>query len=206
MAFPNEIQVGRYNAILHKLLDMKEGAPAPSLAPDVFATLVLEADRPEWKFLAGERLACGSRAVAAGGAGTYANIVLWNRTGSGVLVVVDALLNRNSAARDMSISVTSTDPASVGGYSSTSFRGLRDTRFGVTANAQPAALIYSVATASPLGANVLMNFYLNAGNRFDLPIVLAPGTGLSIADKTANEAMTTGIIWRERIESLSETR
>ena len=56
MARFNEIQVGRFNAVLHKLLDMKEGAPAPQLSGDVIPTLVLENDRPEWIFLGAERL------------------------------------------------------------------------------------------------------------------------------------------------------
>jgi len=55
----NEIQVGRFNGILHKLLAMKEGAPAPTLAPEILAAIVLEADRPEYAFLGGTQLGIG---------------------------------------------------------------------------------------------------------------------------------------------------
>ncbi len=54
MALVNEIQVGRLNAILHKLLSMKEGAPSPVIAPELVGAIVLETEREEWKFLGGE--------------------------------------------------------------------------------------------------------------------------------------------------------
>lgn len=205
MAFPNEIQIGRLNSILHKLLDMKEGAPSPSLAPDVFAMIGLEMDRPEWKFLAGERLCSGSKQVAAGGAGTYGNIVLRNPPNSNTLLVVESLQNCESAARALIIAVSSTDIT--GTYSSANaYRGLRDTRFGVTANAKPSGQLWSLATAAGTSTNILRQWRPVQHELLPFPMILAPGDNLSVFDSVANQSDWVAFMWRERVMSTSERR
>ena len=204
MAIPNEIQTGRFNSILHKLLDMKEGAPAPTLAPDIFAMMALEVDRPEWKFLAGERLSSGSRSIAAGGAGTYGNLVLWNPSGSGVIAILSQVHNLTNAERVFSVAATATDVS--GTYTAVSYRGLRDSRWGVLANAKPTCLLYSLATASPTSTNVLTQIRLSAARTFESDWVIAPGTGLSFIDLVANESFNLSLTWRERGYLPSESR
>lgn len=204
MAIPNEIQIGRYNAILHKLLGISEGAPAPSLAPDIFASIILESDRPEFHFLAGQRLAIGARSEAAGGAGTYSGVALINPSGSNLVVVLTRVWNSVGTSRRVNIRLGS----DYSGFTTAgSLRALVDTRFGVAATTKPAGLIGGQASASPAGPNVGGQYtFNNVGMQFDVPIVLAPGTFVHFSDATANEAMYLNFAWRERVMEPSESR
>lgn len=206
MPLPNEIQTGRLNAILHKLLGITEGAPAPSLAPDLFSMLCLENDRPEWKFLAGERLCCGSGTVAAGGAGLYSTFVLWNPPGSGVLGVLERIGNWDANAQAMILRANYTDPSGAGYGTAGHYRGLRDLRHGATATSKPTLLIYSVATVSPLGLNVLQSFYLGTAGLFEIDVVIPPGYGLTVHSQNANQQLRVNFLWRERVLEPSERR
>lgn len=206
MALPNEIQSGRLNSILHKLLGITEGAPAPSLAPDMFSMICLENDRPEWKFLAGEKLCCSSYLLGAGGAGTFGTHVLWNPTDSGIIAVTKHIHAPDGNARYYSARVTSVDPSAL--YSSAAaYRGIRDTRWGTAAAAKPTCLHYYLATASPTGTNVLTSFYADIRSEMqEFQVVLGPGTGLVLADQVANETTHIGFMWRERVMERSEYR
>lgn len=206
MPLPNEIQTGRYNAILHKLLGITEGAPAPSLAPDLFAMLALEVDRPEWRFLAGQRLCSGGKYLAAGGAGNFNSFVLWNPAGSGILAVVTDLANAFNSARVFTLRANATEPSGAG-YGSTAYRGLRDFRYTPSATAKPTCLLYSMATAAPVGINVLTQLNLTAGGVIqNLGIVIPPATGLSFEDSVANQEDRIALAWYERVYEPSESR
>lgn len=201
MALPNEIQVGRYSALLHKLLDMKEGAPAPTLAPDVFSMLALEVDRPEWKFLMGERLAMGSQSVGAGGAGTYCSVGLYNPADSGVIVILEKVWNTIGTTRrcNIRLGTGSTGLTLVGAG-----RGLFDTRFGLHL---PTAQMSKEATATPAGTIIAGQYtFNNVGYSWDIPVVLAPDSFISFQDTTANQAAYLNIFWRERPLNPSESR
>lgn len=207
MPLPNEIQTGRLNAILHKLLGITEGAPAPSLAPDVFSMLALEVDRPEWKFLAGERLCCASKYLAAGGAGQYTSFILWNPAGSGILAVVTRIFNHLGAAATYVVRANATEPSGAGYASAASYRGLRDFRYAPSPTAKPTCLLYYQTTASPAGINVLGQWRIGAGGEIrDIDVVLPPGTGLSCENSTVNTEASVGFFWRERALEPSETR
>jgi len=206
MAFPNEIQAARYNAILHKLLDMKEGAPAPSLAPDVFAMLALEVDRPEWEFLAGAKRCYGGYPIAAGGAGTYTSLALWNPPASNMLIVTDKIRCQAGSRQTFTLKVGSTAPSGGAGYSTTVYDGVTDTRWGVTATtAKPSGQLWQGASASPLGSNVLGQIDLLTGWE-ELVVVIGPGTGLFVNAVTVNTAETLYMTWHERLMAPSETR
>ena len=122
----NEIQGGRLNSILHKLLNMAEGSPSPTLATDVFPMLALEVDRPEWHFLGGERLGW-ARWYLGGTAAQYSHVGLRNPAGSGVLLVVDRIVVSVAAGNPVQLGLRTV--AAVDVVSS----GLsRDTRFAQT--------------------------------------------------------------------------
>lgn len=203
MAIPNEIQTGRLNAILHKLLDMKEGAPAPTLAPDIFSMMALEVDRPEWKFLGGERECISFYSLAAGGAGTYGSMCVVNPADSGIIAVTGWVWNVTGATRTLNIRVGN---ATLVGYSySGAYRGLVDTRFGILGTDKPTTRLYYLATASPHGATI-SRCKLADAQKEKLEFVLGPDTALCVDDTVANEGLALSFTWRERAMNPSETR
>ena len=103
MAF-NEIQVGRYNRLLQKLMSMKGGAPAPQLGGDIDAGITLESDRPEWQFLAGEFRAMGTTFKAADAA-NLSTVGLFNGNSTGVIGILEGVIvtSPNAAQADINI-------------------------------------------------------------------------------------------------------
>jgi hypothetical protein len=199
----NEIQIGRLNGLLHKLLDMKEGAPAPTLATDVFPMLVLESDRPEWLFLSGQRM-CGALRQTAATVGQYSHAGLWNPAGSGVLAVVREItiwpvavdlyfaLEKGSAKKDT---------AGVGVILDT--RGWPD-----STHYQSTVYPYSYTNAVATGFSFAFIRTLASGVPMQLthPIVLGPGTNLLVRPSAANTAINVNFKWMERPLAPSETR
>jgi hypothetical protein len=194
----NEIQVGRINGLLHKLLDMKEGAPAPTLATDIFPTIALEVDRPEWKFLGGERL-CQAQWNDAAAAGNYSSIGLRVPAGAGVLVVIKAIYVIYGATADfyMGLRPNTTVDGARGGR-------CRDSRLAVATSAaqivdrtQATALAYQTFHGVAL-ANTLV--------KLDTPWVLTPGYELMIWPSAQNTAQTACFDFTERNLEPSETR
>jgi hypothetical protein len=95
----NEIQVPRFNLALAKLLNMKEGAPAPTLASDVSPGICLENDRFEWLFLGGQLPLIGnlqSVATAAVNSRVRIRCIMPN-----VLLVVEKMIVSVTGATDV---------------------------------------------------------------------------------------------------------
>ena len=201
MALFNEIQVGRYNAVLHKLLSMEEGAPAPQLSGDLVPTLTIEHDRPEWKFLGGERM-CYSSALLGAVADKYNQTVLFNPVGSGVLGIVERLnggleSNNNLTLYDHTIMVT--------GASLTKMASVaRDYRW--TSVTSTLGFYYQVESAL-VGTRrqVARNAAFDMWEITD-PIILPPGYGVGIATHVINLPIACNAWWRERPLEPSETR
>lgn len=202
----NEIQVGRYSAMLHKLLQMKEGAPSPTLATDIFPTISLEVDRPEWKFLGGEMICSGWGAKAAA-AGEYGNVVLENPTGSGALVVLERI--GISIATAGQVEAFPLYSSAVSALAAVSTRFAADLRW-----ANPSGSFFKTSVAmirqgnlSPISGGFAYFYPLaNTTSLFDLGFVLSPGTAVSIRAATVNIAMRVWFRWRERVLEQSETR
>ena len=209
----NEIQVGGYNGLLNKLLSMKEGAPAPTLAPEILAGFILENDRPEWAFLKGERL-MGLVATQT----TVADqrvLALCNPVGSGLLVVVDqanCMLDDagNAVERILWCVGNSTLPGNIFGPQP------RDSRIMLPA--------FVGAATSPVFAGSLVGAGGYFGIQHDLigsplatgattlsrlmsPVVLAPGSALGVVNSVAGTmTMFASWHWRERVLDPAETR
>jgi hypothetical protein len=199
----NEIQVGRFNGLLHKLLDMKEGAPAPMLASEIFPTIELEAKRLEWDFLMGVRN-LGTVGAIAAGIGLPCAFRLRNPADSNVVatvsqITVTALTGFNGFI--FRIGSIATDLGTV-------FSGInRDTRDSVRG-----ATIPSRATvADPAAGSQLhrMQCAVNVSERINFGngvAVLAPGGFMDIVSNVDNQAVVIACQWRERTLESSETR
>lgn len=217
MGAPNEIQIGRLNGLLHKLLSMKEGSPAPTLMPEISPGLTLESDRPEWEFLAGGHLAWGGALLTAG-VGVRARIGLLNPAGSGALFVVSKVVvcPQNTAAVcyfTFRLVNNAGEVASFGSAGATQI--WRDTR-GITVRSNNAAQgivgqIVTGTTATPLAVQALWVRGRDPDQNtiiVDFPegIVLDPGTILAVTQELDNESFGASFVWRERTEEASELR
>jgi hypothetical protein len=193
----NEIQTGRWNAILHKLLSMKEGAPSPTLATDVFPTVVLESERPEWSYLAGERL-CFGRWSDAAVAGNYSAVGLRNPVGSGVLVVCEAIDIFVGATSQWYIGMrsNSTVDAANPGFCRDSRLATQKAVGEVTERTQVAVPVYPMYKAIVL---------VSTTAHYREPIILSPGWEI-LCHALANTEIQGNFSWRERALEPSETR
>ncbi len=85
---------------LLKQLSVAKGIDHVEVLGQLMGALVLENDRPEHKYLSGERLAVGQILKAAAGAGVWGAAGLRNPTGSGSLVILEhatALVDASAA-------------------------------------------------------------------------------------------------------------
>lgn len=200
MALFNELQVGRFNGVLHKLLNMKDNAPAPQLAGDIVAGITLESDRPEWAYLGGTNLLI-ARGFVAGVAAQVSQAQLFNPANSNVLVVVDRILMYSTAAVSrFTVNRTAAIPGGSGAGSA------RDFRLGPPGGASTARVL----GITPAGASVLslgeMGAPANVTASWDLPLILAPGTGIAVNNQTVAADLGFTFSWSERVWELSERR
>lgn len=201
MALFNEIQVGRFNAVLHKLFDMKEGAPSPQVASEIMPVITLESDRPEWAFLANERLCYGGSAQNAV-AGELSHIQLLNRSSDALVVVKEIRVQSPGGATFLTIgNVDAVFPGASVQLSS----GFTDSRLSRTAN-RTAAQIWRQTNAASLLDNALYNFYSDGYHRLTFPIVLTANRGIGVRTTSVNEILGVQFVWTERFIEDSETR
>lgn len=89
MAEFNEIQEPRYQTAVRRLLSLKGYPNLPSLSPELQACLVLESERPEWRYLhsygRGFIYATGRTAVAA----QRGKVQVSNPANSGNLLIIE---------------------------------------------------------------------------------------------------------------------
>ena len=198
----NEVQIGRFSGILHKLLDMKESSPAPTLAPEIIPTLQLEGNRPEWGFLAGERLAAGFD-QSVGGAGEISHVILDNPATSNALITVERIVavTFDGAGDNYLIGIqVGTAPT----FSASGAGVLRDSRWGA---AQSIGLIATRENAAPM-TNDVVSFEapIQTTLVFDFPFVLAPASRVYVRNGAVARTTTAAFFWRERVLEASETR
>jgi len=207
MALYNEILVGRYNGILHKLLNMKEGAPAPTLSSDIQASIGLENDRPEWEFLGGE-FRCTAPITKTADAANFGIGGLFNGQATGVLAVVERILINNTAAGAVNFQLRS---GATTGLAAT-VRGIASDFRWLT---KQSACLLGHASEAALTGNLIANFTV-PGNSFvyvDWPFILPPfvpgmpvATNIVVATGAINTALQATFFWREHAMENSENR
>lgn len=210
MALFNEIQVGRFNAILHKLLDIKEGAPSPQLSGDISPTIVLEHERPEWKFLGGERNCRGGLWRAAGGAGTYNKQGLFNPVGSGVIAVCRTVWAVGQATNRLGIQKMANGVAMTGTTTAPTIMDSRS-RWTFAAEVKPTCQVRYEETANSTTPGTLFTEWNLSSTTIGLEplplnIVLTPGYGFGLINLAANNWLACQFDWYERNIEASEER
>jgi hypothetical protein len=200
----NEIQVGRVNAILTKLLSMKEGSPSPVLAPEVLPVVVLENDRPEYVFLGGGKLCAGGLEQAAV-ALERPFVQLFNPVGSGVLLVVHYAKFESTTTQQIQVGLSrtpaTTNPAGAAGPRD--LRGVAIGSLGVVGQMRS----QTSTLAQPAFYLIYDHVHVNFEPGFlPFPIILDPGSGLLISGTTNATNMRASFAWTERALESSEQR
>ncbi|GAI95657.1 unnamed protein product, partial [marine sediment metagenome] len=177
---------------------MKEGAPSPTLATDIFPTITVEPPAPEWAFLAGERLGW-MRWYDTAAEGEYSHVGLRNPAGSGVLIVVKEIAVGFGATCNFHIGMRGNSAVDTQnpGYSRDSRLALQGMVGEVVTVTQVAAGIY------PMWQGIVLN---NVQYVFSQPIVLHPCWEVLVHPSIQNTSVTGSFVWTERPIEQSETR
>jgi hypothetical protein len=196
---------------LLKQLGVVKGLDHVELSATLAAAIVLENDRPEHKYLAGEALAWGQLLLAAQGAGIAGYVGIRNPAASGKLVVVEeyyAVAGQRyyvMLARGPTVTQANTEQP-------------RDTRLqpsGAFGTAAPniAGQVVSARSDTIAVTPFAVREIGTVANEDQLhpPVVLAAGDVLFIAlsdgigGLTLNSAVQANFAWRERTLEPSET-
>jgi hypothetical protein len=183
---------------------MKGGPPAPQLASEIAPTFDIENPGVESRFLLGwNRYGFGLQ--SAGAAGNPTIFSLRNPAGSNVLAVVESLI--------VSVNTLDTIAATYG-----------KTNVDLTPAANPGALdgragtltsSLVMSTSNAVAGGLLARFFLVTGavnigvqliQQEHQEIPITPGFALRVETVLANNQLTVGLIWRERLIEESELK
>jgi hypothetical protein len=188
------ISIGRFNAILGRMLSMAGiQSPAADLSPEISPVLVLEIDRPEWKYLGNERFESGNIGVTSGAAAPGYTRLL-NPTGSGVLAIIEKILVHTVTAAGAIYVVR----MAFGQVARTNVGTAvnRDTRFRMGSAActisQDGAAAVGTATES---ASILAS---EPRELSSCPIILGPGGSVDVGTDAFAKNIEVSYHWRER--------
>ena len=199
----NQIQGGRWDGLLRRLFPIKDRSIAPILASELVGQVVVQEWSDELYKLRGDNLACALASRSAVAA-ELAHCVIRNPAGSNNLVIIEQIWVAVSTA--MLVIMAREGPALVVGFApvATTFR---DSRSGtVTAIGETVATVATLSNAVGQGGNgfAVAPIPASPGVQFDLPMVLAPGSGLIVRGATVNSTLRMTFLWRERIAEPSE--
>ncbi len=205
MARFNEIQVGRYNRYLQKLLSMKGDAVAPTLSPEISPHFLLEDIGVEIRYLLGWDLfgvAVSQPAVAL----VQSGVRVRNPLGSNVVVVLEKItvMGGSSEALSFSRATISTDLATVValGNQRLDARSRPSPTLILSRDASGAVgdLATLISTGGVSAANVPFD-YVQTDHQ-EIPIL--PGDAMQFIGTLVNTALLVGLRWRERFLEDSE--
>jgi hypothetical protein len=208
-------------------LAVTKGLDHVELSALLMAAVVLENDRPESKYLAGEALAWGQYLLAAQGAGIVGYVGLRNPAASGKIIVVEAAHLFKGSTDNATIQRYYTGLARGATLTARSTEQPRDTRLqpsGAFGTAAPniAGQVVSgrsdTIVVAPFATGELCS--ANSGTatatasflaRLERPVVLAPDDTLLLwgsdagGGTLANVAIQGSFYWRERTTEPTET-
>lgn len=188
----NEILEGGLNQLLTRRLGMKLGSPAPAVAPEVFPSMNLESDRPEWGFIKGEQLMGYGELIAAGTAADYGQCWLINPVGSGTLITITRISATTAGNHARIRTARSVDAGAAVGSLRTN--GWMDTRWAGSG----VLLLRRVAITLPVLTYREVGMATNQ-MAFEKPIVLGPGTTCHFYGETPATAFSFDVQWMERV-------
>ena len=198
----NQIQGGRWDTFLRRLLPIKDRSIAPIMASELVGYITVQEWSPEFYMLRDEKMAIGlanQGAVAA----EFAHCKIRNPDLSGNLVILEQIWINPSANSDILIAREGIELAGFA-QAATAFR---DSRAGqAVAIGETVAQVSTNSDAAALGGAGITRLSVNAIDSLQLkfPMVLEPGTGLIVREITVNIALRVTFVWRERVAEPSE--
>lgn len=199
-----QLNVARLANLVRSLFVVRAQNPLPEVAEEIQPVIVLENDRAEWAFLAGERLAYGRGGAVAGGVGQKGYVLLFNPLRSNVLAVIENV--RHFAAANGGVSGEArflTENVAFPALGAAGTRGFRDRRVPgdptctIRQGTATAAALAAAGTLASFVPSQVSNAAQHAGQQ-ELVVVLAPGDGMILHDAGENENWNAGFDWRER--------
>lgn len=196
------VNVARFETLLRRLLGIK-GRAAPELHPELMSSIVLESDRLEFGWLSQTRLVAGagSEGPVAGQAGQFR---IANPAASGWIVVIQEIVCLNlTGPSGFNLKINCADA-----LANAASEGPRDLRWATTPDIS-VVKITSGTTAAPSGTVIARigtvgnGASLNEG-RFNVPVVLPPGTDIVVQCGVVNNTAQVSFIGYERPYEQSE--
>ena len=206
MALYNEIQVGRFNRFIQKLLSIKGGPPMPTVASDLQIGLDINSGA-ENRYLEGWDL-FGNLFTVAAFAGNVAVLGLRNPVGSNVVAVVTKAIVTTAIANNPALTLFPLGSAGAL-VDQTNARTAR----GLDPRGRPASTCVltdssGVATVAQAGGIVIDQAQMPITSRVEfmqlLELPLLPGTSIALTSTVVNQAAQFGFWWRERYLEDSE--
>lgn len=149
--------------------------------------------QPEHALLRDERWAAGYRYVAAGGAGTRAQVQLWNPTGSGCIATIEAIYSTSlkKSIRIWNVALTSA-------VTTLDLLDMRvRTQWLAPDGRHQCQLRYDNTGVAVGYLRLLLEDGAISSRPIKVPWIVAPGTGVIIDPDADNTAITASFVWRE---------
>ncbi len=203
MARYNEIQVGRYNRYLQKLLSMKGEVPAPQLGSEI-STFIQLFHGVENRYLEGwDRFA---NLITQGGiAAIFSAVRMRNPSGSNVIAVFEKLsvFAGGTMLVDLQRATTTLDLSSI---------VVNPPGQNLDSRARPFQTLIASRSAAvaPFGLNQIQQQFIPTNPSVDFiltvnsEIPLLPGDAIQFIGETAAVNLTANFLWRERFLEDSE--
>ncbi len=196
-----ELQQGRYDRLLRRVGDLKgPGSKVNDVLEELFPVIDVENVPGELLRLMGTRLAMGSANLPAVAA-QFSKIQIFNPADSGYLTTVTTIVSASSISSDITEYFLTTVPLTL----LVATNPIRDTREGIGTAAT--TQIRTEQDVSGIPAQFQFRAIASTPTTITDPngvVILAPGTGLTVAPNTVNRAFTCAFFWRERVAEASE--
>jgi len=199
----NQIQGGRWDTFIRRLLPIKDRSIAPIFASELVGQVVVQEWEPEFYKLRDENL-CIGLAAQAGVAAEFTHVKLRNPIGSGNLVVLEEVWFRPAAG--VSIEMAQVISVATVGFTNqaTAFRDMR--AGGLPGVGVTVAQVSIETNVAPLGGTAIARLQPLATDtmRLKLTMVLPPNSEIIFRALTVNVGMQVTFLWRERGAEPSE--
>lgn len=204
----SEIREGSLGEILRRrLLISGQDQPPSDLSNEIAPVIVLESDRPEWKYLSGEHLAMGVASITAIAA-EFQQIQLFNPANSGVIGVLQHINCGVDASQATSPGIRYFDGALGVAVNEVVTRDRRwDGPAGGTFR-RPMLQLRTLSSGTQFGTIFAfldlagyvgeVNVEFSTYYVWNEPIILNPNTGLTISPAIVNRTIFASMTWRER--------
>jgi hypothetical protein len=210
----NDIQRSGLNDILRRSLTIKgDLPPSPVVGAEIVPVLTLENDRPEYAFLAGERL-CHAHLDNIAVAAQFSKTAFENPQGSGLLAVMEGITGEVGTAGNAFFNVYIAGPdtpmsafigaAAVGPLTGQArdFRWARTDTLG-TAVAPTSCVTWQLVSATDFAGGIFTDSNVAAFTYADIlkrigTLVIPPGWKIGIRPGAVNQGSCVSFVWRER--------